>query len=492
MSITIDALNGASDPDAGTSLSVVGVPETLPGGVSYNAVTHSFTLDPADAVYQHLAEGQTATVTVRYGVSDGLLTTAAEVSWIVTGTNDAAVITGVMNGSLTEDAARNTVSGALAISDLDTDEAHFVAATDAALAGTYGTFGFNAVTGAWTYTLDNTLDAVQRLGKGETVTDTLTLTSMDTTSQVISVSVLGVDNEAKPDSQDLNGDGMFDVLWRLPDGSVATWELNGAGIPISTVMNANPGYDWQVVGTGSFGTDGRSDILWRHSDGSVAVWQMDGAAILDAAVVNANPGNSWQIVGTGDFSGDGKSDILWRHADGSVATWQMDGAVISGAAVVNANPGNSWQVTGTGDFDGDGKSDILWRHTDGSVATWQMDGAAISGAAVVNANPGNSWQVAGTGDFDSDGKSDILWQHTNGSVAIWRMDGSNIAEGVMIGATPGAGWKVEGVGDASGDGKADILWWQQGEAVTVWEMDGTTIAAVTSFEEIATADWQMV
>jgi VCBS repeat-containing protein len=492
MSITIDALNGASDPDAGTSLSVVGVPETLPGGVSYNAVTHSFTLDPADAVYQHLAEGQTATVTVRYGVSDGLLTTAAEVSWIVTGTNDAAVITGVMNGNLTEDAARNTVSGALAITDLDTDEAYFVAPTDAALAGTYGTFGFNAVTGAWTYTLDNTLDAVQRLGKGETVTDTLTLTSIDTTSQVISVSVLGVDNEAKPDSQDLNGDDMFDVLWRLPDGSIATWESSAAVIPTSTVINANPGNDWQVAGTGDFGTDGRSDILWRHSDGSVAVWQMDGAAILDAAVVNANPGNNWQIAGTGDFSGDGKSDILWRHADGSVATWQMDGGAILDAAVVSANPGNAWQVAGTGDFDGDGKSDILWRNADGSVATWQMDGAAISGAAVVNANPGNSWQVAGTGDFDSDGKSDILWQHTNGSVAIWRMDGSNIAEGVVIGTTPGTGWKVEGVGDASGDGKADILWWQQGEAVTVWEMDGTTIAAVTSFEEIATADWQMV
>jgi hypothetical protein len=111
---------------------------------------------------------------------------------------------------------------------------------------------------------------------------------------------------------------------------------------------------------------------------------------------------------------------------------------------------------------------------------------------VVNANPGNSWQVAGTGDFDSDGKSDILWQHTNGSVAIWRMDGSTIAEGVVIGTTPETGWKVEGVGDATGDGKTDILWWQQDETVTVWEMDGTVIATVTSLEEIAAADWQMV
>jgi VCBS repeat-containing protein len=491
--VTIDALAGASDPDAGATLSVVDMPETLPGGVSYDAATHSLTLDPTDAAYQYLAAGQTETVTVGYSVSDGTLKTAAEASWVVTGVNDVALISGIVDGSLTEDAATNTVAGILTVTDPDTDEASFAAPTDEALAGTYGTFDFNALTGAWTYTLDNSRDVVQRLAKGETATDTLTLASVDASaSQTISISILGVDNEAVPDRHDLNGDAVFDILWRVSDGSVAIWELDGTVNPTSTVMSANPGNAWQIAGISDFGGDGRSDILWRHADGSVATWQMDGAVILDAAMVNANPGNNWQIAGTGDFSGDGKSDILWRHADGSVATWQMDGAVISDAAVVNANPGNSWQVAGTGDFDGDGRSDILWRHADGSVATWQMDGAAILGAAVVNANPGNSWQVAGTGDFDSDGKSDILWQHTNGSVAIWRMDGSTIAEGVVIGTTPGTGWKVEGVGDATGDGKSDILWWQQDETVTVWEMDGAVIATVTLLEEIAAADWQMV
>ncbi|HEV7285359.1 MAG TPA: VCBS repeat-containing protein, partial [Kaistia sp.] len=79
-------------------------------------------------------------------------------------------------------------------------------------------------------------------------------------------------------------------------------------------MSANPGNDWQIAGISDFGGDGMSDILWRHADGSVATWQMDGAAILGAAVVSANPGNSWQVAGTGDFDGDGRSDILWRQA----------------------------------------------------------------------------------------------------------------------------------------------------------------------------------
>ena len=77
--------------DAGSTLSVVNVPASLPAGVSYNADTHSFTLDPSVAAYQGLAQGVTESVTVSYGVSDGTATTAASVTFTITGTNDAAV-----------------------------------------------------------------------------------------------------------------------------------------------------------------------------------------------------------------------------------------------------------------------------------------------------------------------------------------------------------------------------------------------------------------
>ena len=89
LAVTLDALANASDPDAGTSLSVVNVPATLPAGVTYNPTTHAFALDPSNAAYQHLAAGATQVVTVSYGVSDGTATTGASVSWTVTGTNDA-------------------------------------------------------------------------------------------------------------------------------------------------------------------------------------------------------------------------------------------------------------------------------------------------------------------------------------------------------------------------------------------------------------------
>src|SRR5436190_1851091 len=93
----------------GTTLWVTGVPASLPAGVSYDAATHSFTLDPSNAAFQHLAAGQATDVTVSYGVSDGTATTAASVKFTVTGTNDAPMVTGAVTGNATEDAAAVTL-----------------------------------------------------------------------------------------------------------------------------------------------------------------------------------------------------------------------------------------------------------------------------------------------------------------------------------------------------------------------------------------------
>ncbi|WP_034475821.1 VCBS domain-containing protein, partial [Afipia sp. OHSU_I-uncloned] len=113
--------------DDGATLSVVNVPGvdvpgSLPAGVTYDAVNHTFTLDPNNAAYQHLAEGATTTVTVNYGVSDGIVTTPtpASVSWTITGTNDAPVVSGVVSDpSAVEDGSTRTLDALANASDVD-------------------------------------------------------------------------------------------------------------------------------------------------------------------------------------------------------------------------------------------------------------------------------------------------------------------------------------------------------------------------------------
>jgi len=125
-SSTLNALANASDPDGGT-LQIVGLPSILPAGVSFDPKTNIFTLDGSAAAYQSLAVGQTAVVSVTYGVSDGFETVSTSVLWTVTGTNDAPAvspdsspqhplieISGVTGGS-----GAQTVAGTLAFTDVD-------------------------------------------------------------------------------------------------------------------------------------------------------------------------------------------------------------------------------------------------------------------------------------------------------------------------------------------------------------------------------------
>ncbi len=166
--VSLNALANASDPDAGTTLSVVNIPSNLPLGVTYNPLAQTFALDPASAAYQALAQGQQTTVTVHYGVSDGIATTPASVSWTVTGTNDAPVVSGAVMGAATEGGPPVTLNARANASDVDANAALSVVDIPATLpAGVI----FNAVN--QTFTLDPAHGDYQSLAESEQLTVTV-------------------------------------------------------------------------------------------------------------------------------------------------------------------------------------------------------------------------------------------------------------------------------------------------------------------------------
>ena len=112
----LNALANASDVDTGDTLSAIQVGKNLPAGVSYDATSHSFTLDPTDAAFQSLAAGASTTVSVNYSVTDGVDSTSASISWTVTGVNDAPVATAASVDVVSGTATAVSLAGA----DVDT------------------------------------------------------------------------------------------------------------------------------------------------------------------------------------------------------------------------------------------------------------------------------------------------------------------------------------------------------------------------------------
>ena len=66
----------------------------------------------------------------------------------------------------------------------------------------YGSLTINA-NGAWTYTLDNDLADVQELGDGDTLTDTISVQSVDGTTQEITINIYGTNDAATFDGDAL-------------------------------------------------------------------------------------------------------------------------------------------------------------------------------------------------------------------------------------------------------------------------------------------------
>ncbi|MNF48642.1 Poly(beta-D-mannuronate) C5 epimerase 1 [compost metagenome] len=160
----------------------------------------SFSIDAAGAwsytansAFDELNVGDSLTDTFEVLSADG---TATSVSVTITGSNDTAAISGVSTGSVQEDTnivgGQLTTSGTLTISDADAGQSSFQA--QPAVAGTYGTFTLTT-TGNWTYSVSNSLAAIQALNSGQSLIDSFTAVSLDgSASQLVEVSIHGLND----------------------------------------------------------------------------------------------------------------------------------------------------------------------------------------------------------------------------------------------------------------------------------------------------------
>lgn len=116
----------------------------------------------------------------------------------INGTNDQAIITGPKYGEIQATPIENlgnihpSISGKLNVSDIDTGEARFETNFD--IQGSFGVAQINAL-GEWTYTLNNSADAIQGLRSGEKLLDLFSVKTLDGSKQLIQVNIEGVDDK---------------------------------------------------------------------------------------------------------------------------------------------------------------------------------------------------------------------------------------------------------------------------------------------------------
>ena len=155
-----------------------------------------YNLDNQHDDVQSLAAGSSLNDNIEIDIGFG---NTAQLTIQINGSNDQAVISGVKSRNIQaaevtelDNAVLPSVSGKLAISDIDSGEARFNTNFD--ITGSFGTAEINAQ-GDWTYTLNNYADAVQGLKSGEKLVDLFTIKTLDGTKQLIQINIDGTDDK---------------------------------------------------------------------------------------------------------------------------------------------------------------------------------------------------------------------------------------------------------------------------------------------------------
>jgi len=324
------------------------VPATISGG--YGSLTvlangqWTYTLDSRA---EPLAQNQVVNEPITVQLTDGSTTT---VTITVTGTNDAAVITGTASGTVTEDATL-IASGSLAVTDVDSPATF----TPQTVSLTYGNFAIDAA-GAWTYTLRNTDANVQALTSSQHPVETVMVTTADGTQQQIAITVNGA-NEAPTaiatpasGSEDAAGISITlsgsDVDGALASFTVTTLPLNGtlfyAGNPITAGMvipaSANsaslsfvPSANWNGSTSLSFSATDNEGASSAPVTQSITVAAVNDApvALNDTFTTSEDTPVTFSVLGNdSDVDGD------------TLAITQIDGTAIAVGASVNVAGGS--------------------------------------------------------------------------------------------------------------------------------------------------------
>ena len=284
------------------------------------AGTWTYTLNNSNSTVQALQTGAHLADTFKVTTAEG---TQQLISIDITGANDAAVISGTASGSVTEAGGVNnttpgtaTASGTLTDIDVDNPANIFTAvAAGAATTNGYGTFQMTAA-GTWTYTLNDNNATVQALNASSApLTDTFTVTTIDGTAQLVTVTIHGANDAAV-----ISGTASGSVTEAGGVNNTTPGTATASGTLTDTDVD-NPANTFTAVAAGAATTNGYGTFqmtaagTWTYTlnDNNAAVQALNAssAPLTDSFTVTTVDGTAqtgdrhhpWRQRYAGDYGG---------------------------------------------------------------------------------------------------------------------------------------------------------------------------------------------
>ena len=249
-------------------------------------------------------------------------------------------------------------------------------------------------------------------------------------------------------SQDINLDGYMDVLGCSHSANVVTWWRNSDTTPgvywteheISNSFNgAASVFSQDIDGDGDFDVLGATGvdheiIWWENEDGTGSFWIEH---VVDDYFVGASSVFSDDLDGDGDMDilGTGQCDEIawWENMDGLGGSWEKhiaDPGFINGSCIYAY------------DMDEDGDKDILAAALDGDGLAWwsNVDGSGTEWMKMeIGAGMGAAFSIF-PADLNNDGSMDIVGSGYPNKIGWWDLTASGWLESSILDLLDGAYW----------------------------------------------------
>ena len=320
----------------------------------------------------------------------------------------SAVVTGTFTGEVDEGDIGDveTTTGTISISDADlSDSPSF---SDVALTtGDNGYGSFELTSGTWTYTLDQ--NAVQDRDALETVTDTITYTATDGTTQQITVTINGTDDDSTVTGL-VTGDVLEGNIGDAPvttTGTVSISDIDGDDSPLFSDVTSTPGDN-------GFGSFELSSGTWTYTLDQVAVQQLDqNDEVTDTITFTATDGKTQEITVT--ITGTDDSPVVSGTVTGGVFEGDIGDAPVTASGSITISDADEdstptfsdvASTTGSNGYGSFVLSSGTWTYTLDQNAVQDLDqGEIVNDSIIYTASNGIAQQVTvnitGTNDAPS-------------------------------------------------------------------------------------------
>lgn len=355
------------------SLTLIGS-SALAQGMGIGA-SFSYSFDPTTA-FNHLAVGEYGTATITIVIDDGQGNQSTQTLDVtVAGVNDAPTISGVTNdvGDLFEDTVI-AANGVVSATDPDTSDV----LTFSSGAGTYGTFAIDPSSGAWTYALNNASLAIQQLGIGESLIETVSVDVSDgnggTDTVDVSLTIHGTNDDPVISTILYSNDTVEE------DGAVQT----ASGAVLASDVDQNDTLSYDIVG----GPNGTYGTLSLDPNNGTWSYALDIASVAVQALAAGQTALETFDILISDGNGGFDTQTLSINVTGANDAPVIDGVVYDVAEVTEDDV-----ITATGAIN-------VTEIDTNDILSFVVLGSDTSGFGTLTLNPDGTWSYALNNDSE--------------------------------------------------------------------------------------------